>query len=62
QQYSTGLSDSACIRTLRQEGRRPLSSIFDAFVGEVLVIAISLKRSESPLSSIFNTLVGDCYY
>jgi len=34
QQSSTALSNSARIRTLRQAGRRPLSSIFDALVGD----------------------------
>ena len=48
QQFSTVLSDFARIRFQRQTGRRPLSRIFDAFVGEFLLIAISHKWAESP--------------
>jgi len=33
QQSSTGLSGSACIRTLRQEGRKPNTTVFNCCVG-----------------------------
>jgi len=61
QQFSTVLSSSACTRIQHQTGRRPLSSIFDAFVGEFLVEVISHRGAESPCQQSSIGLSGSAY-